>query len=57
MRRLNLFIDDETFIKLKTLPGTMTEHIKIAIRDYLKDLYKVSASASQSQRKEESDNE
>lgn len=34
----------------------MTEHIKFAIRDYLKSLYKVSASASQSQRKE-ADNE
>lgn len=57
MRRLNLFVDEDTFIQLKSLPGTMTEHIKLAIRDYLKDLYKVSASASQSLRKEESDNE
>ena len=46
MKRLNLLVDDDLFIEFKSLPGTMSEHIKNAMREYLKSLYSVSASKS-----------
>lgn len=53
MTRINLFIDDSDFLKLKSLPGTLSDHIRFAIRDYLKNLYKVNVSASESERGDE----
>lgn len=53
MKRINLYIEDVTYINLKGLPGTMTEHIKRAIYDYIKNLYKVNVSASESKRGDE----
>lgn len=54
-KRLDLYVEDITYIKLKGLPGTMTEHIKQAIHEYLKNLYKVNVSASQSKRGDSDD--
>lgn len=46
MVRINLFIDDSHFIQLKGMPGTISEHVRVAIREYLKNLYNVSSSES-----------
>lgn len=53
MQRINLFIDDSDYITLKQLPGTLTEHVKQAIKEYLNSLYKVNVSASQSKNGQE----
>lgn len=53
MKRINFFIEDELFIQLKSLPGTMTEHIKVSIREYLKNLYTVTNSVSKSSIRED----
>lgn len=53
MKRINLYIEDSMFIQLKGLPGTMTENVKAALRDFLKEIYIVNASTSQSTRKED----
>ena len=50
-KRLDLYVEENTYIKLKGLPGTITEHVKRAITEYLDNMYKVNVSASQSQRK------
>lgn len=50
MHRINLYIEEVTYIKLKGLPGTLTEHVKRAIDEYLQNMYKVNVSASQSKR-------
>lgn len=55
MRRINLYIEEVTYIKLKGLPGTITEHVKRALDEYLKNLYKVNISASQSKRGDSDD--
>ncbi|HZX15000.1 MAG TPA: hypothetical protein VFF49_11450 [Thermodesulfobacteriota bacterium] len=52
MRRINLFIDDKDFSLLEELPGTISETIRIAIREFLQKLYKVNVSASKSKTKE-----
>ena len=49
MIRVNFLIDESTFYFLKTLPGTMTEHIRRAITEYtdkLRKAQKISASQS-----------
>lgn len=53
MRRINLYIDDSMFLQFKGLPGTLTEHAKIAFRDYLDKIYIVNSSSSKSKRKED----
>jgi hypothetical protein len=53
MRRIDLYVDDPTFIKLKGLPGTISEHVRSAIKQYLDRLYQVNISASQSRREDE----
>ena len=55
MQRINLYIEDITYIKLKGLPGTITEHVKKAIDEYLRNMYKVNVSASQSKRGDSDD--
>lgn len=53
MKRINLYIEDSMFLQLKELPGTLTENVKAALRDFLREIYVVNVSASKSQRKEE----
>lgn len=53
MVRINLYIEDAQFIQLKGMPGTLSDHVRYALRDYLKNLYKVNVSASQSERGDE----
>jgi len=53
MKRINLFVDETVFDHYKKLPGTMTEHIRRAMYEYILKLSQVNVSASQSTRKEE----
>jgi hypothetical protein len=46
MKRINLLIDETMFDHLKSLPGTMTEHIRQAIYKYLLELSTQSMSSS-----------
>ena len=52
MVRFNFFIDEAMLEHLEVLPGTVTEHIRQALYDYLLKLQTHNASASQSTRKE-----
>ena len=53
MRRVDLYLDDSLFIKLKSLPGTISEHVRIAVKKYLDEMYQVNISASKSRKEEE----
>mgnify|MGYP007071602305 CR=1 FL=1 len=57
MARINLYIETSLFNQLKELPGTLSEHVRIAIREYLARIKEFNASASQSKRKEGDSNE
>ena len=48
MNRINFLIDDVMLMQLKSLSGTMTEHIRRAIYEYLQKLSIQNVSASQS---------
>ena len=48
MNRINFLIDDVMLMQLKSLSGTMTEHIRRAIYEYLQKLSTQNVSASQS---------
>ena len=48
MERVNFFLSPEKVSFLKSLPGTMTEHIRRAIDEYIDRLKGSEASASQS---------
>ena len=50
MKRINFLIDDTMLSQLKSIPGTMTEHIRRAIYEYLQKLSALNASASQSKK-------
>lgn len=52
MKRINFFIDETMLMQLKSLPGTLTEHIRRAIYEYLLNLQSQNVSASESKRKE-----
>lgn len=56
MKRINAFITAAQFFFLATLSGTLSEHIRRALDDYIQKIKEVSVSASQSKRKEEKDN-
>lgn len=51
MKRINLYIDDTMFSHFKNLPGTLSEHIRVAMYEYLQKLKEFNATASQSKRK------
>ena len=56
MIRINFLIDESTYSFLKSLPGTMTEHIRRAIDEYIKKIRKAQkVSASQSERRVKND--
>ena len=52
MVRFNFLIDEAMLEHLEALPGTVTEHIRQALYDYLLKLQAHNVSASQSTRKE-----
>lgn len=52
MKRINFFIDLTSLELLKGLPGTLSEHIRQAIRDYLRKTITVGASSSKRKRGE-----
>jgi len=51
MERINVWINKQQSKFLKDLPGTLSEHIRRAIDDYIKALKGVNVSASASKRK------
>ena len=52
MRRVDLYLSQEQVDFLKNLPGTISEHIRKAVDEYIDKLHVVSASASASVKKE-----
>lgn len=50
MKRINAYIDDVMFDRLKSLPGTISENLRSALYKYLRDLAEFNASASQSKK-------
>lgn len=48
MRRIDVYVEDITYISLKGLPGTISDHVKRALEQYLKDMYKINVSGSKS---------
>jgi len=52
MKRINLFLDETEIEYLKRLPGTLTEHIRRAIYEYLQKLSTQNVSASQSRKED-----
>ena len=48
MKRINFFIDEQILERLTSLPGTLSEHIRQAIYDYLLKLQKQNISGSTS---------
>lgn len=53
MKRINAFITQAQFFFLTALSGTLSEHIRRAIDDYIQKMKNLNVSASQSKRKEE----
>lgn len=54
MKRINAYIDETMFDRLKGLSGTLSEHLRTAISEYLqKKLHEIDISVSKSQRKED----
>ena len=52
MERVNFLLDKQTFQFLKSLSGTVSEHIRRAIDEYIAKLRATNVSASESKRKE-----
>lgn len=46
MKRLNVWIDEHILTELTKLGGTFSEHIRVALRQYLETFKKVSTSQS-----------
>ena len=55
MKRINLLIDETMFSHFKQLPGTLTEHIRRAMYEYLQKLHKENTSSSASKRGDKDD--
>jgi hypothetical protein len=53
MKRIDLLVDDTLYSQLKSLGGTLSTHIRIALYEYLQKLSKTNVSSSRSKRKEE----
>lgn len=53
MKRIDFYVDDPLFIKLKSLPGTISEHLRVAVKKYLDEMYQVNISASQSRKEDQ----
>ena len=53
MRRINVFLYEKQIAFLVGLSGTISEHIRRAIDEYIQNLKALNASASQSKRKED----
>lgn len=52
MKRINAFITEAQFFFLTNLSGTLSEHIRRALDDYMQKLRALNVSSSQSNRKE-----
>lgn len=50
MIRADIYISPEQKLMLATLPGTLSEHIRRAIDEYIEKLKSTTASASQSKK-------
>ena len=50
MIRMNLLMDQDTVSFLKSLPGTVSEHIRRAIDEYIEKIKSQKISASQSKK-------
>lgn len=48
MKRINANIEDSVYATLIQLPGTLSENVERAIKEYLANIYKVNVSASKS---------
>ena len=48
MVRFNFLIDEGMLEHLKSLPGTVTEHIRQAIYDYLQKMHVINSASSES---------
>lgn len=55
MIRVNFLLDESTFNFLKNLPGTISEHIRRAINEYIDKIKAQQISASQSERREKNE--
>lgn len=53
MKRIDAYIHEAQFFFLTTLPGTLSEHIRRALDDYMDKVKALKVSASKSKRKEE----
>lgn len=52
MIRINVYVDEKYFNELKDLPGTISENIRFAIKEYIRSQRALNSSASASERKE-----
>lgn len=56
MHRVNVYIDEDSYQFLKKSSGTMSENIRSAIQEYIRNIRKFDSSASQSKRRERENN-
>lgn len=52
MQRVNFFLDLRSIVFLRKLPGTLSEHLRKAVREYIDKFRVNNASGSASTRKE-----
>jgi VIT1/CCC1 family predicted Fe2+/Mn2+ transporter len=53
MKRIDFYIDETLFYHLKNLSGTISEHIRRAVIEYVKKEKQLDVSSSQSKRRED----
>ena len=53
MKRIDGYIREDQFYFIASLKGTQSEHIRFALDDYIQKIKGITASASESKRKEE----
>jgi thioredoxin-related protein len=55
MKRHNIFFEEEQIKYLKKLPGTVSDHVRIAVMKYIDEIEGKSVSSSESKRGDSND--